>query len=231
MKNFKFILIIIFISIVFSCNQDNFDTSDNITVETKKEEIKDKVKITSKDTIKKDVFIIIKPEIKKKINQAYINWVNKMVKTDNYKKYSDVKNYYEKTYAEKGDETPDFWDNCKTGLPDSTFINKHYGDINNDGIIDCSGTIWPYYCNGGTARNWDDIHLFILSKPNGSYYVKFEPTEISENIGIGGSLDSILPNGVLKYEFVDFKVSDPLCCPSVKKDLYFILEKDKYELK
>ena len=162
-----------------------------------------------------------------RINKSYVDWVNKMVESGDYSRKSVTTDYYSKTFSEKGSETTDFWDNCKTGLPDSVFIDKHYGDINQDGIIDCSGKIWPHYCDAGTSRNFDDIHIFILSNIDSSYNVIFEPEHISDDIGPAGSLDSILPDGTLRYKAVFYALDDALCCPSIEKKMFFELESNK----
>ena len=194
MKNYKLLIIITVLLFVGACNNS----------------VNNEIKPPS------DIEINI-------INKSYVDWVNKMVESGDYSRKSVATDYYTKTFSEKGRETKDFWDNCKTGLPDSVFIDKHYGDINQDGIIDCSGRIWPYYCDAGTSRNYDDIHIFIISNIDSTYSVIFEPENISKDIGPAGHLDSILPDGTLEYKAVFFDVSDALCCPSIEKKMSFEL--------
>lgn len=166
------------------------------------------------------------PATIKKIEEAYSAWVDEQVEEGAYWYMSQREKHQKNIQDKKLPEGKEPWDNCLDGLPEK-FKNAHYGDINRDGITDGWATIFPFYCMDGTWQINADIHLFFLSKPDGSYEV------LEENFPIGpaGYLDTILPDGTMKFTGVDYGPQDAHCCPTKKWGAEFVYKNGRFEEK
>jgi hypothetical protein len=149
------------------------------------------------------------PKSDDKILLAYQNWVFQMVRSGEY--------CYEKEWhanREKHEKEGESYNggDGKNALPDDLGYVK-YGYINTDKKIDAWADIYPIYDMDGTWSNTaGGIHLFFLSNSKGEYDVISEP-DIFDS-GAKGGVDTILPNGIIIYEGLDYQGDDARCCPS-----------------
>lgn len=158
-----------------------------------------------------------------KILLAYQNWVFQMVRSGEYcyeKEWHDDRKKHEK------DGMPYYGGGGKDALPDDLSYVK-YGYINTDKKIDAWADIYPIDDMAGTwSITYGGIHLFFLSNSEGDYDVINEP-EIFDS-GAKGRVDTILPNGIIIYEGIDYQDMDPRCCPSKSWKTQYKFQNNKF---
>ncbi len=162
-----------------------------------------------------------------KIKESYTSWLNQKIASGEYWPESQTDYYLDTLDFESLPEDANPWDNCLDGLP-QMYDNAHYGDINQDGIVDGFGRVVPLFCMHGTWSINMSIHLYFISNTDGGYDVVEEPEIVSTELGAAGQLDTILPNGKLKYTSLDYAEGDAHCCPSKEREVTFVFKNGQF---
>lgn len=154
------------------------------------------------------------------IRTLYGDWLEKQVAAG---EYCSQKTCREEMRAFREEDTEI---DCMVGMPD-TLDQVHYGDINGDGKPDAIGYANMIQCDGGNAL-MDASVCFCIYSSAGKYELIEEPKGLSENLGIG-RVTSILKDGTVEAEFLDYAEDDARCCPSLEEIKWFRFVNGEFE--
>jgi len=159
---------------------------------------------------------------KAEIKNAFDTWTKSEIQKGNFFAMDSCNTHYFIMKDSLGLESID-----GLSVPDdSSEINFHYADLNDDDKKDALITFTPYQCDGGNATMWVQYQLLVLS--NGDNYSVIDDYFEKFNTDPGFFLlDSVSTKTVFGTYF-EIKNNDSRCCPSIKRPIKIDLNKNEF---
>lgn len=110
------------------------------------------------------------------------------------------------------------YDDWGFDAPTDKSYKYSYTDLNADGRLDQLVFFWPKHCDSSNGASWETVAVLFVSSGD-DFIINTFVSEDNDSYGAGFYMPSKIDSGMIMGSIIKFAHEDPMCCPSISKDV------------